>query len=228
MKRIISEGKSMDEAGRILIREARKQGANIGAGELPKYLQRLKRAGRNLTKLGSDDPDALKEWNRAFEATKKQVARLADTRGGGKELLQMLEGNRVDRLDKALDRWFDEKQRSNAERVVDFNTTSAYNDKELKQAKQSKRIAFFISHLNRPARREYVRRTKKRKKGKLKGRRCVCEGYDGKKFPIEAAEDYPGGWHNRCKCTREYLYASGQTAARVTGEDVAWFEGLPE
>ncbi|MHC4619977.1 MAG: hypothetical protein ACYTEQ_19705 [Planctomycetota bacterium] len=261
MTRMIREGRDLDSAGRELIRELRRVGPNESLGQrqrLTKALRKMQRAGRRLAELGDGDkPAARREWRKQLDAIRRQAARLADKRGAYAEFIQKLEGTRprigkvqartltpeqlarkwdaarAKATDKALGRWLDEKQRYNAERIVETETNAAYRAREYEQAQPY--ITHFIWHLNRGARKAYVRRTKPRpirrkgKKGGRKARRCVCESFDGQKFPIEVAKDYPRGGHPWCRCWYEYIYNTGKASrARVSDEDLAWFEGLPD
>lgn len=263
MTRMIREGRDLDSAGRELIRELRRVGPNESLGQrqrLTKALRKMQRAGRRLAELGDGDkPAARREWRKQLDAIKRQAARLADKRGAYAEFIQKLEGTRprigkvqartlspeqlarkwdaarAKATDKALDRWLENKQRANSERIVRTETAAAYRSREYEQAAKKDYIVGFYWRLNRGARRQYVRRTKPRpikrkgKKGGRKSRVCICESLANQRFPLEVAKDYPRGGHPNCNCWWEYIYSTGRLArSPVTQGDLDWFSSLPD
>lgn len=242
ISRSLREADNMNKAGRDLVRAMRKPGVSeLGQNQaLTKPLRRLQSAGRRLTALGASGDatarrEARREFNAAFARIKREAQKRIDRRGGYAELIQIVEKRGVVGVNRALSRWLDEKQRFNAERITETETQAAYRAREYEQVSKLRYVTHFIWHLNRASRRKYVRRTKPRpirrkgKKGGKKTRRCVCETYDGQKFPIEVAKDYPRGGHPFCRCWYEYIFNTGKSFRReVSQQDLEWFDGLPD
>ena len=215
----VREGRALEKTARDLIAGAPK----LGAGQsLPQGLERVVKAAKSL------DPKAFK---RAVAAVEKYAQRivdpatgtraLKDARGGYAEALQILKRGGPEATDKAMERWLDEKQRYNADRIVRTEAAASYRAREGQQIKKNDRIVGLIWRLSKGARKGYVSRTKVPKRGKSAGRRCICEAMADQTFPKEVLEEYPRGGHPHCMCFFERVYASGdiEETAFADGEE---------
>jgi hypothetical protein len=243
VSRVIREGKSLAAAGKELVRTVKGLGAQQ---KLPKVLQRLKKAGRKLALEGAgSDPDAIrtarKEWNKAYNAVKRHANRLVDKRGGYTELVQRLKKGKAELTDNALNQWMNQKQRWNAERIVETESSAAYRLREYDQVKSEGVVTHFYWRLNRGSSFARKRRRKRfgapvtgrrgraRKRSNKAMRSCVCTELADKKFPIDMAKDYPRGGHPWCRCWFEYVGSTGKmNQAPVTQADIDWYNNLPD
>ncbi|MFH1603552.1 MAG: hypothetical protein ABIH03_06570, partial [Pseudomonadota bacterium] len=245
----IREASNLNKAGRDLINVLNQAGTPLSANrKLTKPLQRLRDAGRKLQSLSVNqgDPDALKaataEFDASFRRIKKIAASRVDSRGGYVELRQIIEKRGVDGLDKALDRWLDEKQAYHAERIVETETAAAYRAREIDQHSGKSYItgAYWrrnpgMVSLDKRRKKDIAQsrrtlRAGKRGKRKTKGRPCqVCPSLADQWFPVEFLRDYPRGAHPNCRCWFEWTYSSGGlSSAPLTQADLDWFESLPD
>ena len=200
--RTIREATALDAAGRELVRTV----PTIGEGQaIPKALEAAKAAARNLAEL-ANDPQALKDWNKALAKVEKIARTQKDARSAYDEFLQIVKKKGPEGVDSALNRWTDEKQRENAERIVQTESAAANRARESDQIQGNKDIVALIWRLSVGARKGYVRRTKPGKRGKNRGRRCICESMNGERFEKDAIERFPRMGHPRCLCWWERVY----------------------
>jgi len=196
--------------------------------------------------INKSDPDALKAATKAFDAEfskiRKVAAKLVDSRGGYQEMLQIIEKQGVQGMDKALSRWLDEKQASHAERIVETETSGAYRAREYEQHANKPYITGFywrrnpgMASLDKKRKKDIgmsrrMRRGGKNGKRKTKGRPCnVCPSLADNFFPVEYARDYPRGAHPHCRCWYEWVYNTGARGDMpVTQDDLDWFDALPK
>jgi hypothetical protein len=244
--RIVREGQRLDLAGKTIIHEVERGGDALSVNRrLTKPLERFQKAGRRLNELSLDKSDtpaaraarrkARREYNQAFGRIKRDASRLVDKRGGSKEFIQTIKKHGHKATDSALDRWLGEKQRSHAERIARTETSAAYRDREYEGVKNKKYVTGAIWRLNIGARRQYTRRKKIPRKGKSKGRRCVCEGYAGQFFSKSAIGGTDGGdglsrmGHPNCLCWWEWVYSvRGLAKEPLTDADLEWYRNLPD
>jgi hypothetical protein len=237
VSRVIRNGEALDKAGKTLVNQIRVRGrgalGELGAGQkLPQILEDLKTAGRRVVRAsGLSDKQrasALRDWDKQFNKVKRHAARVADQRGGYRELLQILDKGKARRIDHALSRWLDEKQRSNAERIVRTETAAAGRLREYDKTKRQQHwIKEVIWTLARAERASFVRSRKPAKSGKHRGRRCVCETLAGRRFPIEVMADYPRMGHPHCLCYWvKVVDRRAMLAAPISQEELDWYEGL--
>ena len=232
--RVIRESTNYDAAQKVLIKDAQLG----GKVKLTKPLENLRDAGRRLAKASAGgDQEALrkatKEWDRQFRGIEKLASRLKDERSGYRELLQDLRGAKVKNLDNALDKWLSQKQRYNANRIVNTEAAAAYRARELKLNEGKKYITGAYWRLNTGARRGFVKRIKptlkpSKSKSWKKGNRCICEMMAGEFFSMAAIRDYPRMGHPHCLCFWEWTYDRSELVnGEVTKADLDWYNSLP-
>jgi hypothetical protein len=245
----IREASNMNKAGRDIIRAVQKGGEQISVNRrLTKPLVRLRRAGRRLQKLSvnKSDPDALKAATKAFDKEFRKIrsiaSELVDARGGYQEFIQIIEKQGVQGMDKALNRWLDEKQAFHSERIAETETAGAYRAREYQQHANKPYIVGFWWRRNPGMarldmrRRKDIRRVRRSRRGgknskrKVKGQPCrVCPSLADLRFPVEYAREYPRGAHPNCRCWYEWIYdTSKRDAMPITQDDLDWYEALPE
>jgi hypothetical protein len=238
---IIRAGTNYDKAQKDLIREVADAGETLGARQrIPAHIKRLEKAGRELRILETGPKSAYnreqydrtkREWDRAIKAIERKALQQVDKRGGTRELLQIVQKQGTKGLDKALQRWTDEKQRYNADRIVSTESSAAYRAREYNGVKDKKYVTGAYWRLNRGARRKYVKRVKPRKKSKkgMAGMRCVCEGLADQLYPKAVIKDYPRMGHPYCNCFWEYVYDREKMFSEpLTEADVEWYRNLPD
>jgi hypothetical protein len=207
----IRQGKALEGAARELIRDSPK----LGSGQaLPKALGAVRKAALGIGDLGGDAQ--RKAFLRAVQRVERQAMRvvdpatgtraLKDARGGYAEALQILRQKGPAGVDKAMERWMDEKQRSNADRIVRTEAAAANRAREATHIDSTPQIRALIWRMSKGARKGYVARTKIPKKGKMRGHRCICEAMAGEEFPPSAAKEYPRMGHPHCMCWWERVY----------------------
>jgi hypothetical protein len=245
----IREASNMNKAGRDIVMAVQKGGEDFAVNRrLTKPLMRLKRAGRTLQKLSVSkaDPDALKEATKAFDKEFRKIRRVAsklvDARGGYQELIQIIEKQGFQGMDKALGRWLDEKQNYFAEQTAETESAAAYRSREALQHENKPYITGWWWRRNAGMvqldlkRRKDIRRVRRGRRGgknakrETKGRPCrVCPALADNFFPMSYLREFPRGAHTNCRFWPEFKY---DTAARdrmpVTQADVDWFESLPD
>jgi hypothetical protein len=231
--RVIRETEGYDHAQRVLIREAR-LGGDVS---LTKPLERMNEAGKRLARASAGgDPEAIriarKKWDKEYRRIEKIASNLKDERGGYRELLQDLKGAKVEKLDSALDKWLSQKQRYNANRIVNTEAAAAHRAREYKQQSKKPYITGAYWRLNAGARRGFVKRIKPTLKSSKKwkeGRRCICEHLAGEFFSMAAIRDYPRMGHPHCQCWWEWSYDRKELInGPVTQADVDWYNALPD
>ena len=204
---------------------------------------RLKRAGRTLQKLSINkaDSDATKAATKAFDREFRKIrvvaSKLVDSRGGYREMIQIIKKQGFRGMDKAMTRWLDEKQAYHAERIAETETAGAYRAREYEQHANKpyitgfwwRRNAGMVSlDLKRKKDISRVRRGGRKAKRKVKGRPCqVCPVLADKRFPVSYAREYPRGAHPNCRCWYEWIYdTAGRDRMPVTQDDLDWYDSL--
>lgn len=231
---IIREGVNLDRAGKELVETMRSP-----RPDLTKPLKRLQRAGRKLRDLSvnSNDPIerklAKKEWNSSFRNIERIARSRVDKRAGYKELLQIIERRGAKGMDQALNRWMSEKQRYNAERIIETESAAAYRQREIQQHEKRAvgawwRLNRFGSKTRKQAGRKRGRRTGGRRKKKGVQRGCICDTLSNQFFTMEMIKEYPRMGHPYCRCYWDWKYQTVDLTRPVSQEDRDWFNSLPE
>jgi hypothetical protein len=245
----IREAKSMDKAGRDLISAIRKGGDDLAVNQrLTKPLQKLRRSARELQLLSINkgDEDALKAATQAFDkdfaAIRKVLGKRVDSRSGYRELVQIIDRQGAKGTEKALNRWLDEKQRYQSERILETETNGAYRAREYEQHANKPYITGFwwrrsaaMIQIDRARKKDIFRVRRSRRAGrktkrKKKGQPCrVCPQLADQFFPVEYAREFPRGAHPHCRCWYEWVYSKeGLKDQPITQADVDWYESLPD
>jgi hypothetical protein len=243
----IREASSMNKAGRDIITAVQQGGDELAVNRrLTKPLMRLRRAGRELQKLSVNkaDEDALKAATKAFDAEFRKIrgiaSKLVDRRGGYQEMIQIIEKQGFQGMDKALKRWFDEKQVYFAEQTAETEVASAYRSREALQHEGKPYITGWwwrrnvgMVQLDMRRRKDIARSRRNRRGGKngkrkTKGRPCrVCPALADQFFPMSYLREFPRGAHPNCRFWPEFKYdTSVRDRMPVTQGDLDWYEAL--
>jgi hypothetical protein len=218
--RALREGRKTMDLAKDLITDVRRAGhGEIGGNvRIPKRLQQLQAAGRAAM---TGDPTAQKVWRRQMASLDKSIGKMADVRGGYRELHQILQKSGPKAMDRALQRWTQEKQITYAHRIAETELQAAYRLRQVKQWEREGHIRYLVWRLNKGARKGYVKRTPlpKHAKGGRRGR-CICEDMAGKRFTLEDASDYPRMGHPHCRCYWEPIGPTGKPVGEwISAED---------
>jgi hypothetical protein len=197
VERGIREGQNLDETSRVMIDMIKREGSEVaGNKRLPKLLEELKSAGRELADGGG--PKAAKKWEATQVRLDSYMGRL---RRGGRvhsgylEVLQDVRRRGPAAVDKALQKWMYQFQKYSGERIINTETFAAGRLRQFEAEKRRPWIKEYRWVMNPTVHGQYARRVKKPKSGKSKGIRCPCEPLDGQIVTRKFVMDRPHGLH---------------------------------
>jgi hypothetical protein len=171
-----------------------------------------------------------------------KVKKAAYEKATKKQIEEWITREQTGRMDKALNRWLDEKQSYHAQSIVETETSAAYRAREAAQQAGNPAVTGFwwrrsegMLSLDAKRKKDLFRVRKARRRGKsskrkTKGRPCtVCPTLADNWYPKSYAEEFPRGAHVLCRCWREWTYDRGKLSnAPITQADVDWYDSLPE
>jgi hypothetical protein len=206
----VSEHRAMGDAGKRLIAQVENKGVDLGGGQnVPKLLQNLADKARGLAVEAG--PAAQREMALAIQRAEKYTAGLAEnsrTYTAWREAIDRIQKQGAKGVDEALNRWGVEKQRYNAERILQTETMAAYRSEQYLRDKEKPYVVGYIWRMNKGARKRFVKRVAPTRSFPMPGQpkksgkhgRCICELLDGKRLGRDAPAEYPRGGHPHCCC----------------------------